>query len=184
MNVLTVKVALVAPAGTVTLIGTLAAPLLLESITVAPPAGAGPLKVTMPVENCRPPVTLVGLSVSEVTVGRGGSVTVRVRVVVFVKLPDVPLIVTVTVPVIAALLAESVKVLPPVAGLGANNEVTPPRRPKTDKLTLPLKPFCGVIVMVLLTMVPCVMLRLVGDAESEKFGMGVRVSEAVWFTPP
>ncbi len=38
MDVLTVKDALVAPAGTVTLEGTLAAPLLLESVTIAPPA--------------------------------------------------------------------------------------------------------------------------------------------------
>jgi len=62
--VLTVKVALVAPAGTATLEGTLAAPLLLESVTCAPPAGAGPLSVTMPVEEF-PPETLVGFSVSE-----------------------------------------------------------------------------------------------------------------------
>src|SRR5437867_10561999 len=68
--VLTVKVALVAPAGTVTLEGTVAAPvLLLESRTWAPPAGAGPLSVTVPVEDCAPPTTLVGFSVSEETVG-------------------------------------------------------------------------------------------------------------------
>ena len=75
--VLTVKVALELPAGTVTLDGTLAAPLLLESVTCAPPAGAAPLSVTVPVEDCAPPVTLVGLNVSEETVGRGGGVTVR-----------------------------------------------------------------------------------------------------------
>jgi len=51
IDVFTVKVALVLRAGTVTLEGTLAAPLLLESITCAPPAGAGPLSVTVPVED-------------------------------------------------------------------------------------------------------------------------------------
>jgi hypothetical protein len=79
-DVLTVKVALMAPAGTVTLEGTLAAPLLLARVTCAPPAGAGPLKVTVPVEDCAPPITLVGFSVSEVSVGSaaGAGVTVRV----------------------------------------------------------------------------------------------------------
>ncbi len=72
----TVKVALLLPAGTVTLEETLAAPLLLESITCAPPAGAGPLKVTVPVDDCTPPTTLVGFNVSEETVGRGGGITV------------------------------------------------------------------------------------------------------------
>ena len=63
--VLTVNVALVAPAATVTLEGTVAAPvLLLESVTCAPPDGAGPLSVTVPVEEF-PPVTLVGFSESE-----------------------------------------------------------------------------------------------------------------------
>jgi len=76
IDVFTVKVALLLPAGTVTLEGTLAAPLLLESVTCAPPAGAGPLNVTVPVEDCRPPTTLVGFNVSEETVGRGGGVTV------------------------------------------------------------------------------------------------------------
>jgi hypothetical protein len=69
-DVLTVKVALVLPAGTVTLDGALAAPLLLESITCAPPAGAGPLSVTVPVDDPNgPPTTLLGFNVSEETVG-------------------------------------------------------------------------------------------------------------------
>jgi hypothetical protein len=78
--VLAVKVALVAPAGTATLEGTLAAPLLLETATCAPPAGAGPLSVTVPVEDCTPPITLVGFSVSEESVGAGGGALVTVSV--------------------------------------------------------------------------------------------------------
>ena len=77
-DVLTAKVALVAPAGTVTLEGTLAAPLLLESMTCAPPVGAGAPSVTMPVEVCRPPITLVGFSVSEEREGAGGEAGVTV----------------------------------------------------------------------------------------------------------
>jgi hypothetical protein len=64
--VLIVKVALVAPAATVTLEGVPAAVvLLLESVTTAPPDGAAPVSVTVPVEDCVPPTTLVGFSVSE-----------------------------------------------------------------------------------------------------------------------
>ena len=80
IDVLTVNVALLLPAGTFTLEGTLAAPLLLESVTCAPPAGAGPVSVTVPVEDWTPPTTLVGLNVSEETDGRttGTGVTVSV----------------------------------------------------------------------------------------------------------
>jgi hypothetical protein len=67
--VLIVKMALVLPAWTVALDGALAAPLLLESITCAPPAGAGPLSVTVPVDDCAPPLTVEGFNVSEETVG-------------------------------------------------------------------------------------------------------------------
>ena len=85
--VLTVNVALVAPATTVTLAGTLAADvLLLESAICAPPAGAGPPSVTVPVDEF-PPVTLVGFSVSEAKVGGGGVAAVTVSEVVLVAPP-------------------------------------------------------------------------------------------------
>jgi hypothetical protein len=60
-DVLTAKVALVAPAGTVNLGGTWAALLSVDSRTNAPPAGAGPLNVTMPIGDCDPPTTVVGV---------------------------------------------------------------------------------------------------------------------------
>lgn len=80
VEVLTVNVAVAEPAVTVTLAGTVAtAELLLDSVTLAPPAGAGPLRVTVPVE-VLPPGTDVGFKVTELSVGM---VTVRdaVRVV-------------------------------------------------------------------------------------------------------
>ena len=77
--VVTLKVALVAPADTVTLVGTAAtAELLLESAICAPPAGAGPFSLTVPVE-ALPPVTLVGLRASDETTG-ASTVSEAVRV--------------------------------------------------------------------------------------------------------
>ena len=70
--VLTVNVALLAPAATVTLAGTVAAAVLsLIRETDAPPLGAGPLRVTVPVDG-DPPVTLAGLSAIEESVGEPG----------------------------------------------------------------------------------------------------------------
>src|SRR5580700_7195246 len=83
--------------------------------------------------------------------------TVREIVVVFFKLPDLPVTVSVTVPVVATLLAVNVNVLVLAAMLGLNDAVTPPGRPDADKLTLPLKPPCGVTVIVLVPLDPCTM---------------------------
>ena len=65
VNVVTVKVAVLWPAATVTVPGTRAFRVsLLVSVTVSPPAGAGPLKLTVPVEAVGA-VTVVGFNVSE-----------------------------------------------------------------------------------------------------------------------
>jgi hypothetical protein len=71
MFVFTVNVAVVDPAGTVALPlgGTVATDgLLLERETTAPPLGAGPFSVSVPVERF-PPVTVVGLRLSEESIG-------------------------------------------------------------------------------------------------------------------
>jgi len=77
----------------------------------------------------------------------------------------VPATVTVTVPVAAVLLAVSVKVLVLAVLLGLNDAVTPLGRPDADKPTMPLKPFCGVTVMVLVPLAPCTIVKLFGEAE-------------------
>ena len=67
-TVLAVNVAVVDPAATVTEAGTVALALLLERVTVKPPVGAVPLRVTVPVLE-EPPITEVGLRTSEEMVG-------------------------------------------------------------------------------------------------------------------
>ena len=56
---------------------------------------------------------------------------------------------TVDVPVAAVLLAVNVKELAAVAEVGLKVAVTPLGKPDADKLTLPLKPFRGAMVIVL-----------------------------------
>jgi hypothetical protein len=69
--VVTLKLAEVAPAGTVMLVGMIAIfVLLLVRLITAPPEGAGALSVTVPVE-VKPPLTLVGLRLSALSVGNG-----------------------------------------------------------------------------------------------------------------
>jgi hypothetical protein len=79
-RVATVKVALVAPAGMVTLAGTVATDvLLLDRETTAPPLGACALRVTVPVEEV-PPDTLAGFSMSDDSLAEvGGPVTTAVQ---------------------------------------------------------------------------------------------------------
>ena len=86
---------------------------------------------------------------------------------VLVKAPDVPVMVTVDVPVVTVALEVSVNVLVPAVLLGLKEAVTPLGKPEADKLTLPVKPFCGMTVIVLVPIVPCTMVMFAGDAERE-----------------
>lgn len=94
--------------------------------------------------------------------------------------------VAVNTPTAAVALAVSVKVLVLVAGFVPNDAVTPLGSPDADKLTLPLKPFRGVTEIVLAPLVPCVMIKLLGDADSPKFGVeaGQLFTRLVAFTLP
>jgi hypothetical protein len=76
-------------------------------------------------------------------------------------------IVIVAVPVLAPALAVNVNVLDDVAGLGLNDAVTPLGRPDAARLTLPLNPFAGLIVTVLVPLLPCTTLNVFGVAVSE-----------------
>ena len=71
--------ALVLPAATVTEAGTVAEALLLDKDTEAPPAGAAPLKVTVPVEDVKLS-TVVGLRETEERATVPGGVMVSAAV--------------------------------------------------------------------------------------------------------
>lgn len=73
----TVNVADVALAGTVTFAATWAAEvLLLDGVMTAPPAGAGPVSVTVPVDGV-PPITVSGF---RMMLAKVGAMTVKVVV--------------------------------------------------------------------------------------------------------
>lgn len=65
----TVNVAVLAPAAIATDPGTCAAALLLDNVTVAPPAGAFALSVAVPTALALPPTTAVGLTDNEESAG-------------------------------------------------------------------------------------------------------------------
>ena len=82
-----------------------------------------------------------------------------------VRLPDVPVIVTVSGPTVALPEAVNVNTLPPVVLAGLNDPVTPTGRPLTDRATDPAKLLSGVTIMVLLPLVPWT--TLTGEADRE-----------------
>ena len=96
----------------------------------------------------------------------------REIVAVFVKLPEVPVIVIGNVPTPAVLEAVRIRVLVVAVVLGLNDAVTPAGTPDADRPTFPLKPNCGVTVMVFVLFVPCVIVMLLKEVEREKFGDG------------
>ncbi len=133
--VATENVRLELPAATVTLAGTVAtAVLLLDSVTTAPPDGAGPLSVTVPCDEV-PPVTVVGDSDSVASDGAlvapGVTVSTVPHVVfstahIFACVVDDTLVVP-TVKVVAVAPAGTVTVAGTVAGdIAESCTVAPP----------------------------------------------------------
>lgn len=72
-----------------------------------------------------------------------------------VRAPDVPVIVSVEVPVAAALPAVRVNTLEPVVGLVPNEAVTPAGRPLMLRVTALLKPLIDDTVTLSVAVVPC-----------------------------
>src|SRR5271155_1858236 len=88
-----------------------------------------------------------------------------------VMLPEVPLMVTVAGPVVAELLAVSVRTLLPVVGFVPNEAVTPLGKPDAESVTLPLNPAISPTVMVSVAVLPCVT-----DSEDAE-GLRVKLGE-------
>jgi hypothetical protein len=86
----------------------------------------------------------------------GCEVTVRLTVVDWVSVPEVPVIVTVVgPPTVAVALAVNVKTLEVVVLEGLNDAVTPAGRVDvTARLTLPANPLTGFTVIVLVPLLP------------------------------
>jgi hypothetical protein len=100
-------------------------------------------------------------------------------VAVSVRLPDLPVTVTVDVPGTAA--AVTVRVTARLADVvpGPNDPRTPAGRPDRLTVTEPVKPFCGVRVSALFALAPGAMLRAAGETDKENVGGPVTTSEMV-----
>ena len=105
VRVVIANVAVVAPAATVTLAGTVADALLDASVTTRPPAGAADDSVTVPVLDT-PPATDVGFKVTELSVA-----AVIVRLAVWETPESVPVIVAFTFAATAVVVTEKVAVV-------------------------------------------------------------------------
>lgn len=127
-------------------------------------------------------VTVVG-EAAIAKFGVAGALTVRTRVVVARRLPELPLMVTVVVPIVAVLLAVRVSTLVEVVGLVPKVAVTPLGSPDAASRTLPLNPVKPVTAMVLVPAAPpWVIVRLLGESESVKLGVTVK-GTLLWSTP-
>jgi hypothetical protein len=115
-----------------------------------------------------------------------GFATVRLNGMLFVKLPDVPVIVTVAVPVAALELTARVSVLLEVAGFGLNAAFTPDGKPEAESVTLPLNPFTGVMVIVLVPLLPGAIIIVFGEGKTMKLGalVGQLLTRLAAFTVP
>ena len=84
----------------------------------------------------------------------GGAATVKLTAAVLLRLAEVPVMVMVAVPKVAEALAVRVSVPGCVVVALLNDAVTPVGKPDAARETVPLKPFCGAMVMVLTPVAP------------------------------
>lgn len=95
----------------------------------------------------------------------GGGEIVKVNVVVWTRLPDVPVMVKGQVPALAQLAAVSVRMLLEVVVAGLNEAVTEEGRPLTVRVTAPLKPL---ILLTAIVLVPLLLAAMVTGFAAER----------------
>ena len=97
--------------------------------------------------------------------------TVSKTVVVALRLPEIPVMVTVAVPTFAVALAVNVTTLDDVTGFALKIAVTPLGNPVAVSETFPENPLVGMILTVLVALpTPCTIVRGAGAAERVKLG--------------
>ncbi len=94
--------------------------------------------------------------------------TTRLIVAVRVRLPDLPVTVMLEVPVVAVLVADSVKLLADFVLAGEKDAVTPAGRPAAVRLTLPVKPNRGATDIVAVLLLPRTTVMFASDEPSLK----------------
>jgi len=112
--------------------------------------------------------------------------TLSVMGVVAVLLPEVPVTVTVNAPVVAVLLAVSVRTLEVVEEAGLNEAVTPLGKVDVVNDTLPVNPARSVTVMVSVPLLPRVTDKLLAEGASVKPvpGMTIVMGTECVIAPP
>lgn len=88
--------------------------------------------------------------------------------VVAVCVPEVPVIVTVDSPAVAAPSVDSVNMLVEVVGLVSKEALTPLGNPLAARVTAPVKPLISFTVMVVVATAPGTTCRLAAEVESVK----------------
>jgi hypothetical protein len=124
-----------------------------DSVTLPENPLAGVTVIVLVPCDPRVMVRLVGEAES-VKFAAATAFTVKSTVVVWTRLPEVPVMVTVTVRVAAVLLAVNVRTLVLVIGFGPKAAVTPDGKPEAPSVAPPVKPLTGVSVIVLVPPAP------------------------------
>jgi hypothetical protein len=139
---------------------------LVPNAAVTPVGNPDAARVTLPVKGLTSVTVMVSVPLLPCVIAKVAAeresvklpvlaaLTVSAMVVDAVRVPDVPVMVTVDEPVVAVLLAVSVSTLLPVVGLVPNAAVTPLGNPDAARVTLPVKGLTSVTEIVSVPLLP------------------------------